>query len=699
MALINKIREKSGIAVGIIAVGLLLFVLGGDLLRSGAGGQGEREVGEIAGQTVSLEEYQQTFEELKVNFMLQNGGQNPSEAQLNTLRDQAWNMMIIKKAFQEQYDALGIEVTEAEMVDMVQGKNIRPEIRQSFTNPQTGRFDKNRLLNYLQNIQQMPAQQQASWYSFEETLKPSRMRVKYDNLLLSSVFITDAEAAMQHKMENSAISAKYLYVPFTTISDTAVEVSDSELRSYINDHEKEYQVEESRSLSYVAFSITPSAQDSAYYMQDLTELKTQFAAAKDDSIYAAINTDGGAAYRKVTLDQLPPQLGDNPNAISAGDVKGPFQLGNSYYLYKVADIGEADKAVAKASHILIKAKDDSPAEERAARNKARDILKKARAGQDFAKLARENSEGPSGPRGGDLGWFAEGRMVDEFNEVVFETDEPGIINKVVKTQFGYHVIKVDEAPTKTQFTVAVIRRDISPSDDTIDEAYKQADYFAASSTNMEEFTANAEEQGLMKRSATKLKAGDRRVGALGNARSVVRWLYSEAVLGEVSPVMELEDRYVVAIMTGRTEAGVADVATVKAEVSRKVKDQKKAEMIMDKLSGSTLEEMAENYGEQAKIYTENGLKLSSNSLPYVGFAPQVIGKAFGMKEGDISGPMKADNGVVVLELQAKTDAQEVADYASYKKPIKDKLKSRESYNINEAIRENAKIEDRRYNFF
>ena len=98
----------------------------------------------------------------------------------------------------------------------------------------------------------------------------------------------------------------------------------------------------------------------------------------------------------------------------------------------------------KASHILIKTAEDATDDQKMeARKKIDDVRKKAVAGEDFAALAKEYSEGPSNVRGGDLGYFSRGQMVKPFEDVAFSLKQ-GEISDVVETQFGYHIIIVTD---------------------------------------------------------------------------------------------------------------------------------------------------------------------------------------------------------------------------------------------------------------
>ncbi|MFP4089507.1 MAG: SurA N-terminal domain-containing protein [Cyclobacteriaceae bacterium] len=698
MALISKIRERTALVVGFVALGLFLFIAA-DVFTSGSGffGREETTVGEIAGQEISIQEYQQAIEEMKYNFTV-NTGNNPSEREMMTIRQQAWDKLIADIAFAKQFQELGIEVTESELVDMVQGNNITPEIQQAFTNPETGEFSRDQIVNYLQQLPQLPPQQQVAWQVFESNLSTGRRRIKFDNLLLLSDYVTTQEAKQQYEAENTIAEVEYLYVPFYAISDTAVQVSDAQLENYLEEHADEYKVDESRTLRYVSFSVAPSAEDSTYFNRDMDELRTDFANASNDSSFAAINTDGtGSAYRTYAPGDLPAQLRDQYQSLEEGNVYGPFISNGVYTLYKVSEKVQDTTSYAKASHILFKT-DENEAE---ARSKAQDVLNQIRNGADFAELARQNSEDVTASRGGDLGWFPEGRMVAQFEEAIFSRNEEGLIPRLIETEYGLHIINVTEAPTNEAYKIATVQRELYPSDATLDEAYRKAELFASSVDDFESFSAQAQEQNLNIQLAEDINSTAQTIRGLGDARQVVRWAYNDASLGDVSPVFELEDAYAIAVLTDITEEGTAELEDVREEVAARVRAQLKGDQIIEKLEGlnGSLQEIASAYGPDANVYSSSDLKLSSNTLSNVGFAPEAIGKAFALNEGEVSEPVRGENGVVMVRLNALTPATEIADYATYKEQLAQQARQRSSFSISEAIREFANIEDKRYKFY
>jgi len=702
MALISKIREKTGLAVGIIAFGLILFLVGGDILgpNSVILGKNKAEVGEIAGQKISHQEYIQQIEELKYNYSL-NFGRNPSENEMIAIRQQAWDYLIVKKAFQKEYDELGLSVTEEELVDMVQGKNIHPDLVQAFTNPETGQFDREQIVIYLQQINQMPPQQQAGWYLFESNLEPSRLRLKYDNLLINTDYVTEVEAEQQYLQENGVAEIKYLYIPYYSLSDTTVTITDSDLEKYLSEHQKSYQNEDTRSIIYVSFPIVPSSDDSLFFMDEMDKLAKEFAIIDDDSIYARINTDGDSPFGTYTIGQLPARVRNELDDLTTGYVIGPYLQTGNYLVNKVTEVLEDTLFYARASHILIKPESESTADKNNARQEAQRLLNQIRNGANFALIARDNSDDPSSSAGGDLGWFDQNRMVKPFADAVFSRTSEGLIPRVIETEFGYHVINVTAKKTNKLFKVATIEREISASDITRDEAFRKADYFASLTANREEFDRNAANDSLTINDAEDLKKDDRRIGGLGDAREIVRWAFLDASLDQASTVFELDDQYIIAVLTDKTEEGPADIEDVRVQLTPKVKNELKAEQIVQKLNelDGTLDEIAEKYGSDARVYESFDIKLSSNSIPNIGFAPIAVGTIFSLNEGETSEPIIENDGVVIIQLNSLIESPEIADYTSYKNQLLQRRSSRTSFLTSETLKEYSDIVDERYQFF
>lgn len=610
MALIGTLRNKMGkIVVGAIMVTMVAFI-GTDLIGNSTllGGGDNPEIGEIAGQGITNAEFQSKVDELSYIFAI-NSGRNPLQQETDQIRNQAWNALILEKAYEEQFADLGIEVSNAELVDMVQGSNISPQIRQFFADPQTGLFSKENVTSFLASLQQAQPQQRDSWISFEQSLIPTRKVEKYANLFTKTNYVTKYEAKGEYTNQNATATIDYMYVPFLSVSDSSVNATDSELQSYLDNHESEFQRPETRSLSYVIFDVKASSADSATVMDEVANLKLSLESSTSDSSFVVINSDDPYPFITYTSENLP----DSLQGREVGYVSSPSIVNGSY---------------------------------------------------EFYKLSRKD--------------------------------------QITSDSVLYRVAKM-----KKEFFI---------SDETINESYRQADLFAASAGNLEEFNRIAEEQALTVREANRIGKNAQRVGPLSEARGLVLWLYNDASTGAVSEVKEIGDRYVVAAMTSEQEEGVANLDEVRNQVERKVKNEKKAQNILNKLSGldaSDVESLAVAYGDGAKSGTAD-FQMFSSSINGVGYAPEAIGLSFALDEEEITQAFTIQDGVIVVKLSAKDLPADVEDYSAFALQVSRQRLGQNamiadfplSYfrlfiprKIDEAVKEFAEIEDMRYKFF
>ncbi|WP_258102825.1 peptidylprolyl isomerase [Marinoscillum sp. MHG1-6] len=720
MALINTLRERMGrIVVIVVAFSMFAFILT-DLLQSNSMlfGGSDRTVGEIAGNKISYEAFNRKMDELSYNFVM-SYQRNPSSEEASRIREQAWNALIIENIYLPEFEKLGIEVTDEEVIDMVQGNNISPVIRQFFTNPNTGEFSRDNVIQMLQNLKNAPAQQQQSWIAIEASLRPTREAEKYSNLFATTNYATSSEAKALYDAQNSNMTVDYFYVPFFSVADSLFEVSNSEMKDYLSDHADEFQTEESRSLSYVVFPIIPSSLDSAYVMEEIAELQKGLADAQNDSIYVTINSESDNPYMSITDPELVPgALMVDGEPVEVGTVSEPILAGSKYTVVKLSGIEEGDEAFVKASHILIQWEDNSIEAKAAAKEEAESIIKKIKAGEDFAQLAAQNSDDRSNSMtGGSLGWFGEnGNFVEEFKDAAFGFNGTGLLPAPVETSFGYHIIRIDEPKTKTLYKIAKIEKEIFAGDETLNEIYRNADILASDSESAEDLVTNAEAQGLSAKSASKISSNDSRVGTLANARSIVSWAYNKGEVGAVSEVFDMDGSFVVAAVTAIQEKGVSKLDQVMGEVRLKVLNEKKSAYILGKLKelgDQEFEALKDAYGTGARAGSAD-LTLSSNSFPNVGIAGNAVGVAFSLEEGEKTAPFTTDNGVIIIAATAKSAAETQESYDAYKTMVLNSRQGRRtaiadfpytytplvvSQRLADAVKELSEIEDTRYKFY
>lgn len=702
MALIKQIRQRTGLAIGVIAGGLILFLLGGDLLSPNSSllNSNQNIVGEIAGDEITLEEYSLKVEEFKAMFQ-QRTGRVASEPEMVSVREQAWQAMIVERVFDEEYDKLGLTVSNQELVDMVQGKNIVPELRSQLVNPQTGEFDKNQLISLLQNLENADPAQQAAWAQQEKVFAQSRLRVKYDNLLATSEYATTAEAKLEHNAANTIADASVLFVPYYVIPDGDIKVEESELSAYLSEHQEKFQVGNTANLEYVSFSILPSGQDSAAVISRIQELTESLKTAENDSIMVSQNSELQNPF--VTFrpgDALPASLTSNAGELVVGQTYGPYVTANSSYVtYKVSEQYEGTPRM-RASHILFSTEGMDDAGKAAVKAQAETVLEEVKANGNFAVAATQYGQDGTAQNGGDLGWFAKEDFVEAFANAAYAAKSTGLLSSVVETEYGYHIIDVTELPQSSYTKLAILELELVASDATRNEAFRNADSFAAESGNRNEFTENATENGYRILEANNVDATSRNLNNLQNAREVIIWAFSEASAGEVSEVYEVGSAYLVATLISKKEEGEAKLSDVKDQVTQEVLKDKKAAIIAEKLAGkSTLEEMKAVYSD-ASINEVPDLKLNASVIPGIGFAPKAIGSIFGLtNSGELTKPIQEDIGVVVGKLNNLNPSNEIGDYSAYQSQLTMGASQRMTYTIMMALQDLADVKDFRYKYY
>ncbi|MEP1094906.1 MAG: peptidylprolyl isomerase [Cyclobacteriaceae bacterium] len=614
MALIGILRNKMGkIVVGTIMVTMLSFILT-DLIGNSTllGGGQNVDIAEMAGENITNEKFQAKVDLLSYNFGL-NTGRNPAQEELEGIRDQAWNALILESAYQSQFDELGLSITNTELVDIVQGNNISPEIQQFFRDPQTGTFSKDNVTNFLAGVSQAPPQQQAAWVSFEASLQPSRLVSKYQNLLVKTNYVTKYEAKEEYDGQNANASVEYVYIPYLSVSDSSVSVTDAELNAYLAEHAGEYDKEESRGMEYIIFDMQPSAEDSAIVAGEVADIKDGLINSANDSSFVVVNSDDPYSFLTYQISNLPSQLKDGDDAVDAGFVSEPTIVNGNY---------------------------------------------------EFYKLSR--------------------------------------VDRITRDSVLYRVAK--------------IRKEFFISDETINAIYREADLFAASAGNTEEFRRNAEEQGYRILKASGVNRNAQRVGVINEGRGLVLWLYNEAEMGAVSDVREIDNQYIIATMTEQQESGLANLDAVRNQITVAVRNEKKGDMLVEQLNAigsNDLSEIATSYGEDARTGTAD-VQLASNNITTVGYAPEAVGLAFALNEEENTRAFKVRDGVVMVKLISKDLPEEQPDYSPFSQQVAQKrlgytsviadfpytyFRVYVSRNIDDAIKEFAEIEDMRYKFF
>ena len=680
MALIGKIREKSaGSVVAFIAVGLALFIIGDDFFRYFNKGGQSKVIGVFDGKEIKVDDLQLEMMEAE-RYYRENIGQTPSEAELARA---AWSFYLNKKMLQKEYEALGIVVSDKEKEAMTQGDSIF--IHQQvlsipiFQDSVTKKFNKNLVKDYLKQTK-TNADAKARWESFTAGLAQSRVQEKYTTLLSQTTYITKAEAKRDYENKNSKLTARYLYVPFSSIADSTVKVTEAELQNYLKKHIKRFKAPESRSLEYVIFSVAPSKEDTLEFSEELRKLGKDFALAKDDSVFAMSKTKGAEknfAYRNPK--EIPDGIYSENRPLLKGAVIGPFLNRNSFQIVKIMDIKEDSTYYVRAKHILFQVAKGAEAKVKdSIRRDAEKVLNQLKSGEiDFTAAAKKYGSDGTKDNGGDLGWYDEKTMVAPFSKATFGATEKGLLPNLVETDFGFHIIGMTETKTNKKYKLAIIERPIIATQETTDDVYYKAEEFMLGVNSYEDFKKKIEKNPtLVKKVAKKIAPYAQSVdGITANAKPLISWAFNEAKVGELpkKPIRIPEQGlFVVPMLTAKTEKDDADLEYFREQVEFEVRNQKKRERILAKLSDTgkeSLEDLAKKYGNGISVAEIADVSMQNGTLGNAGFTPIGVGKAFGTAKGKRTVAFADENGVLVVEVKEATPAPQIADYTQYKNEL------------------------------
>ena len=696
MAIISTLRDKMGkFLVVVVGFSIAAFVLG-DILgpNSSIGNQNQNIVGEINGEEIDLVRFNSIFEQLSYNFSL-NNGRSPNTQEIIGIRDQAWEKLINDISYVDQYNELGIVVTDKESVDMVQGDNIHPMILEAFTDPSTGVFNIDNVIGYLQNLSNQPVNQQQAWFSFESNLKPMRLRTKYDNLLSLTTNVNSLQSKSEYFNSSNTRDLSYYFVPYYMVPDSLFTVSKSEMNNYLRKNSDDYKQEDSRALNFVYFPLESSGEDSAFYVSEIDKITNSLKSGEiNDSTFALLNSDGFNPYVRFNVDQLPTEL----NNKEIGYVSDIVYEDGGVLVYKLSDITDDEKFKARAKHILLRFNDQNKSEVRSEANR---ILSLLRNGSDFDETARTYSEDGSASAGGDLGWFTEEVMTKPFEDAVFSRSRKGLIPRIIESDFGFHIINVTQPKTRKTYVVTTIFKQLVPSDNTRNNIYRSAEMFkieaSQSSNNFEEI---ATEKGYTSQTVSELDKNSTVIDNLQEARNLVIWAYDDSrYTDDISEVIELNNGYVVAHLDDIKDEGTKKLDDVENSVKKKLLDDKKFEYVNDLLKEySSLDDLKSIY-DKGEIYNMSNIDFNTNSIQNVGFSPEAIGVAFSLEEGEMTRPIKIDDGIIVLSLNSISQADSLNSYSDYGISLLQANKFTSSLKVDNAVKEFSNIEDLRYKFF
>ncbi|HOP58771.1 MAG TPA: SurA N-terminal domain-containing protein [Bacteroidales bacterium] len=705
MSAIQFLREKAGVFVAvIIGISLLLFVVS-DFFGSGTGQRKQMkeyyDLGEIAGEDVSYQDFEMRVQNMVEIYKL-SGASNIDESTYESIREQVWQQMVREKILDNNYEKLGIGVSNEEVDDLVLGNNPHPVVMQLFSDQNTGEFNKSFLINFLQQID-VDETARKYWLFFEDQIVDDRMSTKYNNLVSKGLYITSKQTEFEDMLNKASVDFSFIMKNYASVPDSAVEIQRSELESYYSKHKNSYKRSALRDIEYVTFDILPSENDRRDAEEWINETKEEFAEASDPEQFINLTADTRHNGFYVPLNSVSEQLRDFVKSEDKNTVFGPYEEDGSFKIARLIDAANRPDSV-RARHILISSGQLRTTEN--ARHIADSLINLLKSGVDFEVLAMSNSDdGGSAQVGGDLGWFSEGMMVTPFNDACFSARKGEYVT--AETTYGVHIIEVlNKSKDVRKYNIGIIDRMITPSSATNQAVYSEASQFAANSSTYEQFNSSIASLNMDKRVANDVMPSQKTLPGLDNPRSLVIALFS-AKEGDIilddneQAVFEIGEKYVVAYCTRVQEEGLAPLKDVENDVRFAVLREKKADIISEQFkeikgSGNSLNDIANEMGLNIQEATQ--ISFRSYSVPGAGMEPALISAATSAPQGQLAGPVSGNNGVFMFQVNSVSEAPP-EDTEMLRERLMATYRMRGTYEAYEALRESANIIDKRYKFY
>ena len=705
MAILGNIRKRTTVLILIIGLALFAFVISGIFTADGGGAKIGSSVAEINGEDLSIDEFRQKVEQASRRY-----GSNFSSTQLvNTVYDQEVRSALLN----QQFENLGISIESDQIVEFAKttGYAQVPDFQD-----ENGIFNAEVFKSAIADWKVNDPLRYDAWLQDEKNIMQAAKEQLYFNLVKAGAGATLNEGKFDYNLTNNKVDLQYVRVPYTSIADSTIQVSKQEIEAYIKDHKADYKQDKARDVRFVFFEEKPSLEDETAVKNGIVALlddTVEYNAATDqnDTISGFRNATDLAAFLDRNSDskydtifrakkELPAVAADSLMRLSVGEIYGPYRDGDFFKLSKM--VARKPNGSVKASHILFAYEGATRANPEIKRTKeeaeaeAKKILKEAKKEDAvFANLARDNSDGPSAPRGGDLGYFQEGVMADEFNDFSFGNP----VGKVglVETEFGFHIIRVDDKEDIVK--LATLSREVESSEETVNTLFTEATKFEMASIDADanDFSDIAKESDFTVRPVNKIKEMDENLPGLGSQRAIVQWAFNDDTKVGAIKRFDLASGYAVVQLTKKYKEGLMSSEDASATALPKIRKERKAAQIIAANKGKSLEELAS--ANNVTVSTASALTIKSPTIPGAGREPFVVGSAFTLEEGGASNLLKGESGVFMVKVTKKTPAATIDNFSTYAKTLSTSNANRVTSDVYNALKDGADIEDKRATFY
>ncbi|HCA09072.1 SurA N-terminal domain-containing protein [Chryseobacterium sp.] len=705
MAILGQIRSKPWLLMGVIALALLAFLVNPDSIDK-VFGKNPDVLGKVNGEKVTREEFNDQL------FVLQQQAEQQGRPKTG-LEEQAWQLLVQSKLIKQQFEKLGFEMTDDYFWNQIQYDQMFAQQQQFFD--EKGNFKTQELKKEIETLKSTNPEGYNQWLKTRKTVEYRLMARQVFTNISAGITTGKKEAEELMKQRDQLADIDFVKIDYAAyLQKTKINVTTADLENYIKQHPVMFKAEPSRNVGIVYFPSTPSPADDAAAQKEINKLFSggtdasggaeNFQNTKNDSMFVMANSDMPFNNQYAKPNQLPQNIQGQIATAAIGQTFGPYKEQNFYVVSKLLDKKTSDSTLSR--HILIAFK-GSPAGEGVTRSKEQakkladsiGAIVKATPARftEFLKLSNDPS---SAAQAGSLGWTTpETPFVPEF--LTYLANNPKGATGVVETQFGYHIINIeDKKAGSMSYKVANLVKEVKSSDATEAESDKKARRFIqqVQGKSFNDFVNIAKKGNYQFSNPKAAKRFDGQLQGLGTDKDgeILAWAFDKKRTKGDTEFFTVEgtgDKIVV-YLNGKQEAGLADPESVRDQIEVIVKNKLAAKQISDKIAGAK----ASNLDQIAKLFASTKQAAQVNMLnPSVAgsMEPKVAGAAFGVAKGKLSNPIEGGTGVYVLIKKSETVNKQPGDLKQFTESITQRGAQMFGAAWMKSLQDNADIEDYR----
>ena len=709
MATLQTIRSKGPLLVVVIGLALFAFIAG-DAWKVLQPHQGQQDVGEVNGKSLSAQEYQKMVDEYSEVIKLTQGLNALNDDQLTRVKDEVWGTYVNNQLIAAEAKKLGLTVSKAEIQAVINEGTHPLLLNTPFRNPQTGAFDADMLKKFLRDYAQMDAtrmpaqyaeyyQKMGAFWSFiEKTLTQSILADKYQSLLSQSLISNPVAAEDAFNGRNTQTDVLLAAIPYSAISDSTLTVSNSEIKDLYEKRKETFkQPVETRNIKYIDVLVTPSDADRQAVLEEVTEYANQLENAAELSTFIR-STGSVVPFSAVAINKnvYPSDVVARLDSVKVNEVYGPYYnpADDSYNAFKIVATQLAPDSI-QYRQIQVYAEDAAKTA-----TLADSIYTALKEGADFAALAQKYGQN------GEATWLTannyEGASLDADNAQYIRTLMNSNVKELTNLKLGQANIilqVLDKKAMKNKYQVAVVKCPVEFSKETYNKAYNDFSQFVAQNTTLEQINANAEENGYRLLERDDFRSAEHRVGGVKSTREALKWIFA-AKEGEVSPLYECgdNDHLMVVALEKINPAGYRDINLVADMLRAEILQNKKADKLMAEMKGVSSFDQAKGL---ANAVNDTVKHITFNAPAYVSVTrysePVVSAMASKAELNKLSAPFKGNAGVYMIQPVNRTQGEEQFD-AQKEEATLSAMAGRYSNFISD-LYQKAEVKDDRYLYF